>query len=29
MVLWQKDRPVQLHGWVHVDITPLGALRGV
>ena len=29
VVLWQKGRPTQLHGWVHVDITPLGALRGV
>ena len=29
MVLWRTGRPTQLPGWVHVDITPLGALRGV
>ena len=27
--MWQKGRPAQLPGWVRVDITPLGALRGV
>ena len=29
MVLWRKGRLTQLPGWVHVDITPLVALRGV